>query len=196
MSKIIPSQALRYEKLKSDPTCTRCGETKTIKDFPERAVDYWCNECRKVYAREAYRRKRAAMSKEELAEEKAKINKRQSQRRAERIAAMSASELQAFRDKENLRNIERRKALKDEVYAAYGGYTCACCGEDEELFLSIDHINNDGAEHKREHNLQTGEQMYRWIRRHGFPVGFQVLCMNCQWGKRNNNGVCPHSEKV
>jgi hypothetical protein len=26
----------------------------------------------------------------------------------------------------------------------------------------------------------------------GFPDGYQVLCMNCNWGKRMNKGICPH----
>jgi len=64
------------------------------------------------------------------------------------------------------------------------------------MFLSIDHINNDGHKHRRENNIRTGEQMYRWLAKNNFPPGFQVLCMNCQWGKRNNNGVCPHTDKV
>jgi hypothetical protein len=31
--------------------------------------------------------------------------------------------------------------------------------------------------------------------RNGFPPGYQVLCMNCNHGKRMNNGVCPHKER-
>src|SRR3990167_45517 len=53
------------------------------------------------------------------------------------------------RHSENCRR--RHRELKDQVYAAYGGYKCSCpkCeyrfGCDEK-FLSIDHIENDGAE--------------------------------------------------
>jgi hypothetical protein len=28
----------------------------------------------------------------------------------------------------------------------------------------------------------------------GFPAGFQVLCFNCNQGRRLNHGVCPHVE--
>jgi hypothetical protein len=28
--------------------------------------------------------------------------------------------------------------------------------------------------------------------KHGYPEGFQVLCMNCNWGRYRNGGVCPH----
>ena len=39
--------------------------------------------------------------------------------------------------------------LKNEVFQAYGGYQCACCGETEPMFLTIDHVGNDGADHRR-----------------------------------------------
>lgn len=91
--------------------------------------------------------------------------------------------------------VERnRQALRDRVFAAYGGYRCACCGETEPMFLSLDHINNDGAEHRRSigQNGRGGMKVYQWIARNGFPDGFQVLCMNCNCGKARNGGVCPH----
>ena len=196
MSKTIPSQDLRYEKLLRNPTCRKCGQTKTVADFPKRAVDYSCLACRRADAIRRYRKTRSNLSQDELSRVKAKVNKRQNARRKAMLAAMSPEALAAYRDKINRENIARRNQVRDVVYKAYGGYICACCGETEKAFLSIDHINNDGAKHKREHRLHTGEQMHRWLIRSGFPRGFQILCMNCQWGKRNNNGVCPHSGKV
>lgn len=85
-----------------------------------------------------------------------------------------------------MRRVDAR--IKEAVFQAYGGFICACCGETEKTFLSIDHIHNDGAEHRRQ--IGTGN-VYRWLRDNGFPSGFQVLCMNCQWG-RKLRGVCPH----
>lgn len=88
-----------------------------------------------------------------------------------------------------------RKKIRDLVFAVYGGYRCSCCSETEELFLTIDHINNDGAAHRRSmvHGRQaTGDRLYRWLRDNNFPPGFQVLCMSCNFGKQRNGGVCPH----
>jgi hypothetical protein len=80
--------------------------------------------------------------------------------------------------------------LKIEVIAAYGN-ACACCGETILEFLTIDHKKNDGAQHRR----SIGKGFYRWLRKMGYPKDdFQCLCMNCQWGKKLNNGVCPHQE--
>jgi ribosomal protein L37AE/L43A len=198
MSKTTPSQDLiearrkRDAKLRENPTCSHCGKTKTFNDFPKGCVDYWCTKCRTAYAREAWHKKRNAMSKPELRKLRDKVNNRQIERRNKKLASMTPQELKEYKAEINAGTMARRLAVRDEVYRAYGGYKCACCGETEPSFLSIDHINNDGAAHKRKYNLHTGEQLYRWLKRNNFPAGFQVLCMNCQWGKRNNNGVCPH----
>jgi hypothetical protein len=71
----------------------------------------------------------------------------------------------------------------------YGG-KCACCGETNLEFLAIDHINNDGAEHRR----QVGKMIYRWLRANNYPGGFQVLCHNCNMAK-GFYGYCPHQGK-
>jgi hypothetical protein len=93
--------------------------------------------------------------------------------------------------------------LKREVMNAYGG-ACTCCGETELVFLTIDHVDGNGAEHRREmaaergngatEYSQAGARTYRWLRNNGFPEGFQVLCANCNCGKHWNGGVCPHQE--
>ena len=71
----------------------------------------------------------------------------------------------------------------------YGG-KCKCCGESNMVFLSMDHMNNDGAKHRREFKTRGGSDTYRWIIKNNYPKGFQVLCMNCNHAKRF--GVCPH----
>ena len=190
--KTILSQDLRWTSLNANPTCSRCGITKTAADFPRTAVDYWCSDCRRVYARDAYRKKVASLSPEDLQKMRDDVSERQSHQRAERLASMSPEELAVWRMQLNSGNKRRYEAVKDQVYRGYGGYVCVCCGETERTFLSIDHMNNDGAAHKRELGLTNGEQMFRWLIRNKFPPGFQVLCMNCQWGKRLNGGICPH----
>jgi len=90
-----------------------------------------------------------------------------------------------------LKQTKRRAKFKAQVYEAYGGYVCACCGETEPLFLSIDHVNNDGYE-MRKAGIHNTAVMYEHLVKAGFPPGYQVLCMNCNFGKARNNGVCPH----
>ena len=87
---------------------------------------------------------------------------------------------------------EKRVELKRETFIHYGGAFCVCCGEDDLRFLSLDHINNDGAHQRR--RLKTGINIYNWIKARGYPPQFQVLCMNCNFGKHINKGVCPHKD--
>jgi hypothetical protein len=106
---------------------------------------------------------------------------------------MNAEQLAAFRLKEAEKSVRLNAALKLQVFEAYGGFKCACCGETEPLFLSIDHIDNNGSEMRRNGiHGRSGTQFYQWLRKNGFPDGFQVLCMNCNVGKHRNGGVCPH----
>lgn len=64
--------------------------------------------------------------------------------------------------------------LVNQVLDAYGG-KCSRCGETDRDVLVVDHINGGGNEHRRE----IGEgNLYRWLRRNGFPSGFTILCAN------------------
>lgn len=70
--------------------------------------------------------------------------------------------------------------IKREVIEGYGG-RCACCDNDYMPHLTLDHIHENGAEHRRQENARS---LYRRLRREGFPQGdYQVLCFNCNWAK-------------
>jgi hypothetical protein len=90
------------------------------------------------------------------------------------------------------RRRETRHRLKLEVIAAYGG-ACACCGESTPEFLAVDHVDDDGAAHRRElgKHRSAGAATYEWLKRNGFPRDrFQLLCHNCNFAK--STGGCPH----
>lgn len=75
----------------------------------------------------------------------------------------------------------------------YGG-KCICCGESEPLFLEIDHINNDGWAHRKKIGT-SGKVLVLWIIKNDYPDDFQILCANCNQGKKRNKGICPHKKK-
>jgi hypothetical protein len=89
-----------------------------------------------------------------------------------------------------------RQKLRHDVLVHYSGGlpTCSCCGEKHEEFLSIDHINGDGADHRR--MIGGWGTIYRWLIDNDFPPGFQVLCMNCNFAKGHAYGGCPHKKPV
>jgi hypothetical protein len=69
--------------------------------------------------------------------------------------------------------------LKLEVFSHYGN-KCACCGIDKIECLTIDHINNNGAEHRK----QIGTEIFPWLRKNNYPEDFQILCYNCNYAKQ------------
>ena len=85
-----------------------------------------------------------------------------------------------------------RAKLKTQVVAAYGG-CCTCCGENEMAFLTIEHLNGGGLEHRK--RVGSGSGIYRDIIRQGFPTKFTVLCMNCNFAKRWGK-TCPHQQAL
>ncbi len=93
----------------------------------------------------------------------------------------------------NTRNQRAKRArYKALVYDHYGR-KCNCCGETEILFLSVDHVNNDGNTHKHRSGQRVlGAALYGQIVSSGYPDSYQILCMNCNYGKHKNSGVCPH----
>jgi hypothetical protein len=86
---------------------------------------------------------------------------------------------------------EYRWALVNWICAGYGG-ECACCGEDEPMFLTIDHVNGNGAEERRVYKGGHTSAFLRMIIDEGFPDRYQLLCWNCNCGRHRNGGVCPH----
>jgi hypothetical protein len=93
-----------------------------------------------------------------------------------------------------VRAINYSRQLRDAAFAHYGGFVCACCGETERSFLCLDHIDGGGNKHRRE--IGGSEKMYGWLRRNNYPPGLlQVLCYNCNQGKRLNGNVCPHKTR-
>ena len=95
----------------------------------------------------------------------------------------------------NAKAILRRRALKREVVDAYGG-ECACCGEKRLYFLTIDHVNGDGASERRAMAASargaSTTTLHYLLRRLGYPSSYQVLCYNCNCAKGTGDR-CPCS---
>lgn len=80
-----------------------------------------------------------------------------------------------------------QRDLQDRVIEMYGN-CCACCGETINEFLEIDHINNDGAQHRKTINRT---RFLHWLLKERRD-GFQILCSNCNMAK-GRYGRCPHA---
>jgi len=145
-----------------------------------------------------YKRNYSLLHKEEIsarrkkhrAEHKEEIHQRDKKRDALRREA-HARYSRTYYHKHRLELVEykyaRAVALKIEVLTHYGKGECACvvCKYNNLDALSIDHINGNGNVHRQTlGNNQTGNHFYLWLKRNGYPEGYQTLCMNCQWIKR------------
>jgi hypothetical protein len=90
------------------------------------------------------------------------------------------------------RTLERQRQndhkLKVAFVQAYGG-CCECCGEKQLAFLTVDHINHDGQEHRKTLGRRG---VYHDLRRRGWPKdAYRCLCMNCNFATRKGK-TCPH----
>lgn len=143
--------------------CTKCGEEKPASEYYMRSAGYANAECKAC----------------------TKVRS-QTHRHAN---------LEKYREHDREYGKWKRDVIKNAVFEKYGGFKCVCCGETEKLFLTLDHINNDGAADRRKiagRQTAAGYVTYRYLFRNNFPSGYQVMCANCQHGKRMNKGVCPH----
>ncbi len=93
-------------------------------------------------------------------------------------------------------NREERMRLKRDVFSHYGSGVCAVCGFSDIRALQLDHVNHDGADQRRlvgRVRTAAGTTFYRWLRRTGYPSGYQILCANCNWIKEWERRVTHHS---
>lgn len=67
------------------------------------------------------------------------------------------------------------------------GHECSRCGFADKRALQVDHINGDGAEHRRRETNAAG--LLRSVKAR--PHLFQILCANCNWIKKSELGENP-----
>lgn len=162
-----------------DKTCRVCNKDKNFNSFYKNnsLKDGYINECKDCYSQreKIYRNK----------------NRHYIKKWHKDHYKDNVKEIKTYRKK--LYDKARTDTIK---YYSDGKMNCKCCGEDNRLFLTIDHVNNDGGE-KRKNKTQPwgGPQLCRWLILNDFPDGFQILCFNCNLGKARNKGICPHKNK-
>ena len=155
-------------------TCRRCGVS-----YEHTAKRTWrlCTPCNKEYMQEAMERHRL------------RVGGWQGEK------AIRMQKDPNWLEKNRARGRQYWKDLRHAAMMRYGGYRCRCCGETEPKFLTLDHIHNDGSVHRKKIG-NRGAAIFKWLKDHEYPAGFQVLCMNCNHGKAMNGGICPHQDQV
>lgn len=95
---------------------------------------------------------------------------------------------------------EKRKELRKIALLGISGgkLQCNCCQEKRIWTLCFDHIHNGGTKHRRENsNNPTVKLVWKEYRTTGKwnTDRYQILCANCNHGKRVGNGICPHNSE-
>lgn len=92
-------------------------------------------------------------------------------------------------------NRRRAIAIHDEAILAYNDH-CVNCGESRIELLVLDHIFDDGAQHRAELGCSGGTPFYRKMKKQGWPQGrLQVLCSNCNSTKQAR-GYMPRQPRL
>ena len=95
-----------------------------------------------------------------------------------------------------LRRASERHARDRAVVFGYYGGTCLCCGTVHNL--TIDHLDGDGREHRKDLGVRTSWEFYRWLIRNDFPERPRlcVLCHSCNSSKGNSPGCKKHGKTL
>lgn len=94
------------------------------------------------------------------------------------------------RDRTKAWDRDKLQKLRTQFLQMYGG-ACTCCGEENRPFLTLDHVRSDGAQDRRKRGVYA---IYRRAVKTYDPTTHQILCFNCNCGRAQNGGICPHQE--
>ncbi len=190
--------------MKTIRTCIKCGIQ--VKKHKTNSYKY-CESCWEKHLLEYQKKYHQKHGKEYREKHKEKLRQKSKKYYIENIEKMTKYNREYFKSKEGKqkskkyyqenkkkmknRSMEYNRNLKKEIIKEYGG-KCTCCGEDTPEFLSIDHINNNGKEHREK--IGSGNSLYRWLRKLNYPKNnYQLLCFNCNMAK-GFFGICPHQK--
>lgn len=139
------------------------------------------------------------MTSEEKLKRKRESQKRWRERNREKDTARKIKWARDNRERFNEICRKSRNKLRKEVLEHYskGKMVCKCCNEDAIEFLAIDHIEGGGNKHRKSISKSNSPNtsIYQWLRKNKYPIGFQVLCHNCNMAK-SLYGECPHSKQT
>jgi hypothetical protein len=97
-------------------------------------------------------------------------------------------------------NRVHRYTVRREILDLLGGQKCVHCGYDQDWrALQIDHIHGGGKKDSRTAGGTTNLWAFRrWLQDNVEDAKhvYQVLCANCNWIKRFENGEQPRAGKV
>lgn len=161
----------RQNALAASGHCRNCAKKRE----PERADKTLCKHCAKKYLKQGAARYRRLKSKRRCTA--CKKPSRPGRIFCEGCAGKNYGSRRA--------SYER---ARQEMFDHYGR-ECRCCGESTPEFLTVDHVGGGGSAHRKRESGAAA--ICGWLRKRGYPKGFQILCWNCNYAQRYGK-PCPH----
>lgn len=152
--------------------CKDCGEWKDKGEFTGRHAR--CRACRALYIK---------MWRANNPEQAAAQRKEYRDKKPEKFRIYRKEYYANNRDKALAGQKKYYANLKAQAYVVLGGEFCVRCGYTGKA-LQIDHVNGDGFLDRRQ--TKAGWPVYKKIIATG-GAGYQVLCANCNWEKRQED---------
>lgn len=164
---------VRYKKFKELGVCVRCGSTRYNGKTR-------CEKCHNEHLLYQSKAKNQALSQGKCRYCLVNV--------AEIDKSMCINCLNKHNEKQKVLYSKYRKLCIDNY-----GSKCVCCGLQNEKYLQLDHINNDGCIHRHEIFKSQKGSIYTWACRNKFPNNLQLLCANCHQAKTVGK-PCTHED--
>jgi hypothetical protein len=176
--KISKQIKIRYQRLRDSGLCVRCTN-------PREKHKQYCDSCLKKHNAEVKKCREKHI--------KSGLCRACGLPREQENKVHCNKCLMKYRD-DTRKNQERFRhtALS---FLTDGKMCCSNCGLPIYQTLEFDHINNDGAEHRRR---EAGRwfSFPKWLIDNNFPNGFQVLCANCHSFKTKGGKLPTKNELI
>lgn len=153
----------------------------------------WCNYCKITQTTDNFGKDSRTKSGLRVYCRKCEVIRRKESYKINRLKRIKSS--MEWKQKNRIVDLkyqrEYRQKIREKILEVYGK-KCQCCGENHQEFLTIDHINGGGREHRK--HIGT-LHAYKEIIRENNHDKYRVLCMNCNWAIRFNK-ICPHKQAL
>jgi hypothetical protein len=86
-----------------------------------------------------------------------------------------------------------RRNVRIKFLNMYGNKcNCPGCEETNPIFLTLDHVKNDGNYRRKQKRTLSNDREYQLAVHQYDPETYQILCFNCNISKNRTMGVCIH----
>lgn len=186
--------------------CTVCKNYKGEEDFTRQKSKTintgLCKSCKLSKDKKYYAENKERMNKRSRDDYRKNIDERRAYSRQYYIDNKNNPDFirrsKEYSKKSYIKNFDNKQAyqkqrwesIRIQTMESVGDLKCAKCGFEDTRALQIDHINGEGRQHRKQ--FTSNKHYMKYIKDN--PSGFQILCANCNFIKRDENNEFRKSE--